>query len=397
MSIVERRHVLFLIDQLATTFGGAEGVLVKITRFLPPERYRCSVATFAGDEGRISSEGFRCPVYFFPLRRIHGPEALMVALQLSRLIRSERVSIVHTFFPASDLFGALVARLAGCPAIVSSRRDMGFQRSARHRVAYRLARRLYDQVHAVSEGVRSAHIQEDGLDPNKVFTVPNGVDLDDIDAAVPAGPSEPVVVCVANVRVVKGLDCLVRTAALVCRRVPSARFLVVGAVQDNEYFARLAKLTQMLGVSDKVGFAGRSVHVASILKSCRVFYLPSRSEGLSNALLEAMACGLPCVATNVGGNGEVIDDGRSGYLVPVDDPEIAADRITLLLQDRVHAFEMGRCGRSTVEMNFTVRAMIDRLAALYDGLLTNMGHVGHRDSNARPPMLSGGHGATVDR
>jgi glycosyltransferase involved in cell wall biosynthesis len=378
---VEQIHVLFLIDVLYSVHGGAEGVLLKMTQLLPADRFRCSVATLATHADRVVADRFACPVHLLPIRRMYDANALKTALRLARLIRSERISIVHTFFPASDLLGGLVARLSGCPVLISSRRDMGFQRSALHRYAYRLARGMFDQVHAVSESVRRAHIGQDGLDPARVVTLYNGVDLGEINAVCAAGsPADkypasgvPRVVCVANIRPVKDLEMFVSTAAVVCRSMPAARFMVAGAVQDAGYMGRVAEMASLLGLGDKIEFLGPVPNVPSLLRQCDVFYLPSRSEGLSNALLEAMACGLPCVATDVGGNGELVENATNGYLVRSGDCRQAAARLLDLLRDPSRAREMGRAGRRLIESKFSVETMIARLTESYEGLLAGVG------------------------
>ena len=389
---MERPHILFLIDVLASTAGGAEGILWKITRRLPRERFRCSIATFSPDPGVVPVDRFDCPVHLFPIRRTYDWQALRAAMKLRRLIRSERYSIVHTFFPASDVLGGVVARLSGDAILISSRRDMGLLRTASHRVAYRVLGGIFHQVHAVAEEVRRFHIEPDGLDPNRVVTLHNGVDLDEIDS-VGAGPwppelgfgdGTPVVVCVANVRPVKAIDVLVRTAALVCREAPGARFLVVGAVQDSAYCAHVIELARNLKVADKVIFAGARDDVVRILKASRVFYLPSRSEGLSNAALEAMASSLPCVCTDVGGNGELVEDGVNGYLIPSEDPAAARDRLVWLLRDSGLCRRMGTAGRRIVEARFSLDTMMTRLTGLYEGLLAARGN---SQAEARLPGL----------
>jgi glycosyltransferase involved in cell wall biosynthesis len=222
-----------------------------------------------------------------------------------------------------------------------------------------------------------------------VETVYNGVDLDEIDGTAAGvlpdrlgfGAGAPVVVCVANIRPIKGIDTLVRTAARVTAVMPDARFLVIGAVQDTAYFRAVGGLARSLNVADKVVFFGPSRDVVSLLKACSVFYLSSRSEGLSNAMLEAMAAGLPCVATDVGGNRELIEEGRSGFLIPADDPVSAAERILAVLRNPSLARQMGQSARRLVKTRYSVKAMMARLDALYDGLLG-------REEPASPPSES---------
>jgi len=372
-------HVLFLIDRFPQRMGGAEGTLLKITRLLPPARYRCSVVTFAIDPAFEDIRGlFKCPLHVLPLRRTYDWNALRVAMKIVLLIKSQQVSIVHTFFHTSDLWGGMIAKLSGCPVLISSRRDMGLNQSLKHRVAYRLLRRMFDQVQAVSEQVRSYSIAEHGLAPSRVVTLHNGVDLYEIQetsglarshSALDAQDASHLVTTVGNIRPVKGTDILIRAAARVCEQFPRAVFLVVGRANDSDYFRGLQELTSSLGLSRNVRFLGLRNDVISILKTSDVFFLPSRSEGLSNALLEAMACRLPCVVTEVGGNAEVVDNGRSGFLVPSENPELAAERIMELLRDPNGARRMGEVGRKIIEDRFDAQAMANRLVNFYDSLL----------------------------
>jgi len=379
-------RVLFLIDRLHSIEGGAEGAVHKLCRFLPAHGFQCSVATFWAGEG--VERQFPCPVHLFPIGRTYDWTALRNARTFAHLLRSEQVKIVHTFFPASDLWGGFVARLSGCPILVSSRRDMGILRLRKHELPYRLVNRLFDQVQAVSEKVREFCILQDHFPPDRVATVYNGVDLDAIDDAVPAGRSElvadsnaPVVVTVANMRFVKGIDVLVNAAARVRERIPEAIFVVIGgALEEPSCAERVNAAVVQLGLAQNFKFLGTRTDVASLLKSSDVFCLPSRSEGMSNALLEAMACGLPCVATDVGGNAEVVTEGGSGFLVPNEDADALAARIVTLLQDRQRAQRMGQEGRRLVESKFTVRHMIERLTFLYRGLLRDRGLLPSSDS-----------------
>jgi len=375
---MEPIHILFLIDVLYSKHGGAEGVLHKIVRHLPADRYRCSIGTFATDPDRVDAAAYDCPVHLLPIRRMYDVQALRASLKLARILRSQSVSVVHSFFTASDLLGGLVAKLSGSPILISSRRDMGIHRTALQHTAYRLMSGLFDQVHAVSENVRRWHMNNDQLPPHKIVTVYNGVDLSELDGVarrplseIGVGDASHVVVTVANIRPVKALEVLVATAAIVCREIPRVRFLVLGQVQDEAYMKRVSDLARLLRVEGNLVFAGRVPQVSAVLRSCDAFFLPSHSEGLSNAMLEAMACSLPCVATDVGGNSEIITDSRNGWLVRPNDPEMAAVRILNLLASPDQAGRMGRACRKLVESQFSVQAMVGRLMGLYEGLCSH--------------------------
>jgi len=387
LPVTGSHRVLFLIDRLHSTEGGAEGAVQKLCRFLPAHGFRCSVATFWAGDG--VAHQFPCPVQVIPLARMYDWTALRHSLAFAGLLRSERVEIVHTFFPASDLWGGIIARLSGCPILVSSRRDMGILRSRKHHLPYRLANRLFDQVQAVSDKVREFCVSEDHISPDKVVTVYNGIDLDTIDTASPckslslgSGGDTPVIATVANIRFIKGIDILVRAAALVVKQVPNAKFVVIGgALQERDYAEEVRAAVSRLGLEQNVRFLGTRTDVCALLKQSDVFCLPSRSEGMSNALLEAMACRLPCVATDVGGNSEVIIEGRTGFLVPSENPHALAARIVSSLRDRERAKCMGEEGRRIVELKFTVQHMVERLSCLYNDLLRKRGLLSSTSEN----------------
>jgi glycosyltransferase involved in cell wall biosynthesis len=274
----------------------------------------------------------------------------------------------------------LIATLSGGPLLVCSRRDMGILRLKKHRIAYGIINKFADGFVAVSESVRDFCIETEGLHPERVFTIHNGVDLARIDSTngtaalrnrlgLPTGA--PVVATVANIRRIKGLDTLLSAAAIVRREFPNVRFLIAGQPLEQNHYHELLRLARLLDLGDTVVFLGRCEEVFALLKLSDVFCLLSRSEGFSNALLEAMACRLPCVVTRVGGNPEAIDDGKNGFLVPREDPDAAAQRICMLLHNPDHAKAVGQAARNTVADRFTTQRVVAQMASLYEGLLSS--------------------------
>lgn len=372
-----RPHVLFIIDQLCQ-LGGAERILLEMVRRISRERFRCSVVTFNLDPRLEALRNLPAPVYHIPLRRTYDLHAARGALQLRRLISRENVSIVHTFFETSDLWAAPVAKFSGCPILISSRRDMGILRTRKHHLAYPLVNRLFDRVLAVSEEVRSYCIEQDHLSPDHVETLYNGVDIAEMEGQAAEGdprqqlglPADaPVVSTLANIRSVKGIDVLARAAQRICREFPTTVFLVAGSVLEPESMSELRTLVESLHLTKNVRFVGALANPFPVLRASNVFCLPSRNEGFSNALIEAMGCGLPCVATRVGGNAEALEEGKSGFLVASEDAVAMADRILRLLRDPELARRMGEAARARVRERFSMDAMMDRLMAIYDELL----------------------------
>jgi glycosyltransferase involved in cell wall biosynthesis len=372
-------RVTYMIDHLYGVEGGGERALLRIIRHLPRNRFRPSVVTF--DVMPRTIEILReldCPLSVFPIRHTYDWDGLQTALRIRSFLRAQRPDIVHTFFESSNTWGGLITKLSFGPLLVSSRRDMGILRSNKHRIAYKLVNILSDGVLAVSKEVRRICVEMEGINPDKVFTVYNGIDIAKVDSVVRdslaklkygLGGASHIVTTVANIREVKGLDTLLRTADIVRRKFESVLFVIVGYPNERPYFNELQHLVKDLGLECNVRFLGPVEDVFSLLKISDVFCLLSRSEGFSNALLEAMACELPCVATRVGGNPEAITDGADGFLVPTENPAAAAYQVASLLEKPEYAKGIGRKARKTVESNFTVKIMIEQLTTLYENLL----------------------------
>ena len=168
----------------------------------------------------------------------------------------------------------------------------------------------------------------------------------------------------------KGHDVFIRAAASVVARFPDTTFSIAGEVLEPDYFEELQTLVTKLQLSDHFYFAGGVANLKQHLSVADVFVLPSRSEGFSNAIIEAMAASLPIVATNVGGNAEAVKNGVSGFIVPPEDPEALAAAISRLLADMPLATAMGIAGKMIVSANFTTEAMMKRITSTYKKLLS---------------------------
>jgi glycosyltransferase involved in cell wall biosynthesis len=372
-------HVLYFLDRLGPVLGGGERVLLNVVRALARDRFRVSLATFSCELDRATLDGLACPVHVFAMKRTYGVRSLKMAMAFRTLLRDEHVDIVQTMFESSDLWAGLVTKATSNAKLISSRRDLGILRSAKHRIAYRLLAGLPDRVLAVSDEVRRFCIEADGLPPECVFTVHNGIaveaptekERDKVhqELKIPAGAR--VITTVGNLRRVKGADILIRAAATVRKRFPDAIFLICGSALEADYVSQLRELIKELRLETSVRLLGGKEQVPAVLALTTVFALSSRSEGFSNALIEAMAAGLPCVATNVGGNSEAITDGLDGKLVPTDNSDALAEAICFLLGDPTAAAEMGAKARMTCERRFTIEAMMNELIRTYEEVLSS--------------------------
>lgn len=366
-------HVLLVLDQFPKTLGGGERIVLRLAALLPKYGYRVSILTFYIHPQSRVCESAPCPIYLLPLRRTYDLTAVRAALELRRFLRVHDVQIVQTFFESSDLWAGFVTKSTSRARLVWSRRDMGILRSRKHNVAYRLMSGFPDAVLAVSEEVRRHCIEVDRISPSRVATVHNGLDL--AHWGVLSKPARPgggaVVTTVGNIRRVKGHDIFIRAAALIASEFPKVSFSIGGVVLEPEYFEELQTLVSRLQLSSRFTFAGGVTNLQEHLYGADIFVLPSRSEGFSNAIVEAMAATLPVIATDVGGNAEAVQAGITGFIVPPEDPESLAAAVGRLLTDPVMAKRMGDAGREVVLERFTTDAMMNRITSIYATMLAN--------------------------
>jgi glycosyltransferase involved in cell wall biosynthesis len=208
-----------------------------------------------------------------------------------------------------------------------------------------------------------------GVDPKRLVRMASGVDADHFRP----GPSvmesglggRPRVVFTGRLHPQKNLDTLLDAwPAVVCAR--GATLIVVGQGPDRE---RLEGRAAALGVTDHVRFLGALEDPAEILRAADAFVLPSVAEGMSNSLLEAMATGLPCLASRIGGNVDLLEEGQTGLLLPVDEPEAWASALLALIDDPARGRRLGTAARQRIESEYALPVVVDRYVALYRELL----------------------------
>jgi glycosyltransferase involved in cell wall biosynthesis len=368
---IELPHVLLVLDQFPKTLGGGERIVLRLASLLPRYGYRASILTFSAHPESAGLQSPPCPIYLLPLQRTYDFSALRAALELRRFLKQERIQIVQTFFESSDLWAGFVTKTMSDAKLIWSRRDMGILRDSKHHVAYRFMSRIPDRVFAVSEEVRQHCVAVDRIKPSLVETIYNGIDVAEWHTATtpPKLPGTFVVATVGNIRRVKGHDVFIKAAASVVAQFPRVSFNIAGDVLEPEYFEELQTLIRDLNLSDHFHFVGGVANLREYLSTADIFVLPSRSEGFSNAIVEAMAASLPVIATNVGGNAEAVTDGVSGFVVPSEDPAALAAAIARMLSDPSKAQEMGAAGKKLASEKFTTDAMMHQITLAYTSLL----------------------------
>ncbi|MHB1035984.1 MAG: glycosyltransferase [Pirellulales bacterium] len=360
-------RVCFVIDRL--TAGGTELHLLRLMQHLDRARVQPSLCLLKGDDAESRSmEPRDCPVLRLGVRSLHHYTTLSRAWQFARFLRRERVDIVQPYFPDSTYFSVLVAKLAGVRRIVRTRRNLGYWMKPVDRWLGRVYGRMVHVTLVNCEACRQAVIEQEGARPDSVVVIENGIDLEPFRAIPPLEPHVNGRVrrvgMVANLRPVKGADVFVRAAALLAEDHPNVRFQIAGTGDD----AWVRQVARECGIEDRLDLLGRVTDIPAFLQTLDVAVLPSHSEGLSNALLEYMAAGRPIVATAVGGNVELVEDGVTGLLVPPGEPPSLAKLIHRILDDSTLAVRLGAAVQRQVRDHFGLDTMIQRYHEFYGNL-----------------------------
>ncbi len=355
--------------------GGTERHVVNLLRGLDRTKFDVSMACLRKQGPFLKDvERLDIPVEEYSLGSFRSRKAIQEQLRCARWIRANGVQIVHTYGFYSNVFGIPAAKLGGASYVIASIRDtLEFPRvqSAVHRFVCRFA----DAIFVNADVIRDRLIA-DGYNGAKINVVKNGVDLSRFARKNESGklrqefglyPTAPLIVVLSRLSNVKGVDYFVEAAATVAKRFEDARFLIVGDFKDDPaYKATLKRQAIRLGLGRRVVFAGFRLDVQEILSEATMSVLPcTAGEGLSNAILEAMSVGLPVVATTVGGNPELVADGKTGLLVPPRDPGALANAMSLLLADPQKARAFGAAGKQRVETEFSLQRMVRRTENFY--------------------------------
>ena len=315
------------------------------------------------------------PIVFPLAGSMFSPSTAGQVARIAQLVKDRKIPIIHATDFNTNVLGIAAARLAGVKCVVS-RVDLGHLREGFgpwHRRLEMLASRTADLVCANAEAVRQLCIREEGARPENVTVVLNGIDLprfdrmaaQELSPPLPAWDGETIAV-IGNLWPVKGHRTLVEAAGLLRDKFPRARFVCAGDGPERPFLEQRIK---ELGLQQRVLLAGHRLDIPALLSHCNAATLCSSAEGLSNAIIEAMAARLPLVVTDVGGNGELVREGENGLLVQYGDAAALADRMGVLLADEDRRKRMGAAGRARVEADLTIERMQQAYGEMYRKLL----------------------------
>ena len=317
----QQKNILILVDTLEV-YGGAERHVLDLAKHLDKDKYNVFVSSLIPG-GNVLKEIASCGAHIklFPVNRIYSIFGIWKGFEFARFLKSNKIDILMTVHFGSDIWGTIFGRLAGVPVIISNRRDTGFWKKRRHIIAYKFINRLVDAMIVNSQASKKRIVEDENIAAEKVKVIYGAVDIcrfrpsnnnKEIRQKLGINSSSIIVGSVGNFNPIKGHKFLIEAMPGILRKIPKAHFLLVGdgPLRENLYSAVRSRQMQ-----DKVTFLGSRTDIADVLSIMDICILPSLSEGLSNALMEYMAAGKPIIATNVGGNPELIENGVSGILI----------------------------------------------------------------------------------
>jgi L-malate glycosyltransferase len=341
--------------------GGTERQMTELIRRLDRSRFDVHVASLHRHGAWLTrAEEHAASVAEFPITGFRRASTFTQARRFAGWCRARGITLVHTADLYANIFALPAAAMAGVPVRIGNRREINPDKSpgqiALQRAAYACAHVVVANSAAAGDRLATERVPR-----SRIRVVPNGIDL---AAYTPSQHERPLrrIVTVANLRTEKAHEVLLEAAELVLRRCPDAEFVIAG---DGPRRQELERLAQSRGVAARVRFMGHADDVPALLASCDLFVLPSRSEAFPNSVLEAMATALPIVATRVGGIVELIENQRTGVLVPPDDARALGHAMLDLIQWRSHAVRLGHAARAAVEARYSWDRMISEFEHLY--------------------------------
>jgi glycosyltransferase involved in cell wall biosynthesis len=381
----EQVRVLHIITRLIV--GGAQENTMLTAAMLDPVRFRVDVLSGpqTGPEGSLIEEvrarGVQLTIEPSLVREVSPIRDLHALLALYRHIRRGRYTIVHTHSSKAGILGRWAAWLAGAPIIIHTVHGWGHHSRQRRlvRSVYialeKLSLRVTDRLIAVSPRNIEKGL-EDGIGrPEDYVLIRSGIELerfghpqicrDDMRHALGIPAHVPVVGTVTRFSSQKAPLDFVRSASLIARQAPQTWFVMVG---DGPLRSQVEALVAEQGLSGRLILTGLRRDIPELMTTFDVFTLSSLWEGLPRVLPQAMATGLPVVATAIDGNAEAVTDGVNGYLVSPGDPGALAQAVVDLLRELALAARMGKAGRERVG-EFGAHTMVAQIEQLYDELL----------------------------
>jgi glycosyltransferase involved in cell wall biosynthesis len=361
--------ILLMARQL--TEGGSERQMTELARSMDRTRFMPHVACVDARGSRATDlREAEVPILELPIQSLASMQTFKISARLRSYVGQRGIRLIHAFDPPMSFFAATAGRLSGAKVILTSQRCFEDTIFASQRKQVRVAHRLSDGVVANAEAVRQHLLTDYGLTAKKIRICHNGIDASRYAGARrrcgPFADGGIVIGTVCVLRPEKAVNLLLEAFSRIASAVPRARLLVVGSGPELWH---LEELRAKLGLGDKVHFEPATTEVGLWMKAMDIFVLPSLSEAFSNSIMEAMASGCAVIASNVGGNPELVEHGVTGLLFERNNPEDLARQLSQLVDDSSLRTKLAEAGRDRIAREFSLVESTRRMEAIYDEYL----------------------------
>ncbi len=364
-----KTNILFILQTFRT--GGSERLVMDLCRHLHPARFRCFVASFVDGVLRTNFDEMGITTLLIPIRSAKE-DALRIMREISGFIGRNNVHVVNAHHFTPFFYSFYGARRHGCRLFYTahSRAEI-IASNTGWSIIGGIMIRFSDGAIGISPDVGDAIRKQFSIGARKVLTLTNAVDHRQFAGngnrracrnELGLEDGDIVIGCVGNLRKDKNYPNLIKAFKMVRQRVPGTKLIIAG---EGKRRPDLETLIRELGLEEGVFLLGPRNDVPEIMNAMDIYCLPSFSEGLPLSLLEAMSAGLPVIGTNVRGIQDIVEHGRTGLLVPSDDPGKLAEALIRVIDDSELARQLSRSGREYVIKEHGFEAWIARYEALF--------------------------------
>jgi L-malate glycosyltransferase len=382
MPLTQSGKIRLLTMITSFQIGGTERQVTNVSLGLDASRFDLHLACMR-NFGELMREVEREPRIHrpvFDIGKLYSFRTIREAGRLARYIRVNSIQIVHAYGLYPNIFAVPVARLAGARVVIASIRDCGDILKPWQRWLQKIVCRFADCVLVNADAIRESLIRQ-GYRPDNITIIRNAVAQPKTHYADNTGgireelgwpAAAPVGLVLSRLNRMKGIEYFLDAASIVAEKFPEARFLIVG---DGGSRRELESHAARVGLAGKIVFTGFRTDVPRILSEASFSVLPSLSEGLSNSLLESMASGVPVIATRVGGNTEIVEDGVTGLIVEPRDAAMLAGAMATLIGNAALASEFGAAGKRRIAELFSIERSVREVEGLYKKLIEDSRYI----------------------
>ncbi len=376
MSRIHKKiKIVFMIDQLE--IGGTEKQLLKMIELLDSRKFEATLICLKPSK-YFSEINLPCESKILNVYSLKSFRSFITLIKFIRYLYKNKTDIVQTYFFDSTFFGVISAKFAGVPIIISCKRDLGFWHTKGLLGVLKIINHFVDKFLVNSDAIKSQIAQYESIPSRKFDVIHNGIETgiyniksvdDNLKQHWNIPDNHQIIGIVANLnRQVKRVDVFIKAASEIVHTIDNVSFIIVGggSLKDG-----LQELGEKLNIKNNLIFTGLQDDIYPFISLFDVGVLSSDSEGFSNSIMEYMSLGIPVVATDVGGNSEIIQEDVNGILVAPGDYHCMAENISKLLRDRELRIRLGSNGKKLIKEKYSWSIIIKEFEKYYHKLSSN--------------------------